>query len=82
MIIFLLNTYEIIVTPTGKKNDIGKTILSGNLKKMVIETTNAQLNNNEINDQNTNLTAIFLFFSIRKNVIKKSTIKRDEYIKL
>jgi hypothetical protein len=46
------------------------------------QTTNAQLNINEISDQNINLTAVFLFFSIRKNVIKNSTIKRDEYIML
>ena len=78
----ILRIEAIKIITTGKKNDIGKTILSGNLKKMVIATTNAQLNINEISDQNINLTAVFLFFSIRKNVIKNTTIKRDEYIKL
>jgi hypothetical protein len=76
---FLIRRLEAIkIITIGKKNEIGKTILSGNLKKMVIPITNTQLNNSDNSDQNKNCNAEYLFLSKRKNKTKNKTIKRDE----
>jgi hypothetical protein len=63
---------------TGKKNEIGKTILSGNLKKNVIAITNTQLKINETNDSTINLIAVFVVFSTINKIVKTTIIKRDE----
>jgi hypothetical protein len=65
---------------TGKKKDIGKTILSGNLKKMVIAITNKKENINDRADIAINLTALFCSFRLRKNNEKNNIMKSDEYI--
>ena len=74
----ILKTEAINTMATGKKNEIGKTILSGNLKKNVIAITNTQLKINETNDRTINLIAVFMVFSTINKIVKTTIIKRDE----
>ena len=67
---------------TGKKKENGKTILSGNLKRIVIAITKEKLNINDKSEIVINFIAVFCSFRLRKYKEKNIRIKSDEYITL